>query len=43
MAYIYAQYVLLFLVVAVNSDRFQIVWSYTLLLKPPVLMRSCTP
>ena len=29
----------LFLVLAVNSDRFQILWSYTLLLKPAVLMR----
>ena len=29
------------LVVAVNSDQVQILWSYTLLLKPPVLMRSC--
>ena len=33
-----AQYVLLFLVLAVNSDRFQILRSYTLLLKPPILM-----
>ena len=30
-----------FLVLAVNSDRFQILRSYTLLLKPPVLMCSC--
>ena len=33
---------LLFLVLVVNSDRFQILWSYMLLLKPPVLMHSCT-
>ena len=32
------QYMLLFLVLAVNSDQFQILQSYTLLLKPPVLM-----
>ena len=34
-------YMLLFLVLAVFSDRFQILRSYTILLKPPVLMRSC--
>ena len=34
------QYVLLSLVLVVNSDQFQILWSYTLLLKPPVLMCS---
>ena len=34
-----AQYMLLFLVVAVNSNQFQIVRSYMLLL--PVLMSSC--
>ena len=32
------QCMLLFLVQAVNSDRFQILQSYMLLLKPPVLM-----
>ena len=31
---------LLILVLAVNSDCFQILRSYTLLLKPPVLMQS---
>ena len=30
-----------FLVLVVNSDRFQILRGYTLLLKPPVFMRSC--
>ena len=36
------QYMLLvFLVLAVNFDRFQILQSYMLLLKPPVLMHSC--
>ena len=43
MAYVYMQlcsYVLLFLVLVVNSDQFQILQSYTLLLKPPVLMYS---
>ena len=33
----HAQYVLLFLVLAVISDQFQSLWSYTLLLKPPFL------
>ena len=32
----HVQYVLLFLVLAVNSDRFVISQSYILLLKPPV-------
>ena len=36
-----AQYILLILVLAVNSDRFQMLQSYTLLLKPPILMHSC--
>ena len=36
------QYVLLFLVLAVHSDHFQILQSYTLLLKPPVLIHSWT-
>ena len=36
----HAQYVLLFLVLAVNSDQFQRLQSYTLLLKLPVLMHS---
>ena len=36
-----AQHVLLFSVLEVNSDLFQILQSYTLLLKPPVLMCSC--
>ena len=35
------QYVLLFLVLVVNSDQFQSLQSYMLLLKPPVLVRSC--
>ena len=35
-------YVLLFLVLAVNSDRFGILRNYTLFLYPPVLMRSYT-
>ena len=35
-----AQYVLLFIVLVINSDRFQILRSYMLLLKPPILMRS---
>ena len=30
-------YLLLFLVLVVNSDQFQILWSYTLLLKPILL------
>ena len=34
----HAQYVLLFLVLAVNSNLFQ---SYVLLLQPLILMRSC--
>ena len=34
----HAQYVLLFLIPVINSDRFQILWSYTLLLRPLVLM-----
>ena len=34
------QYVLLLLVMAVNSDWFQTLQSYMLLLKPPVLMHS---
>ena len=34
-------YVLLFLVLVVNFDQFQILLSYTLLLQPPVPMRSC--
>ena len=29
------------LVLAVDSNRFQTLGSYTLLLKPPILMRSC--
>ena len=37
-----AQYVLLFLVLAVNYDWFQILQSYTLLLKPPILMHVCS-
>ena len=36
----HVQYMILFLVLAVNSDRFKILQSYTLLLKPPVSMRS---
>ena len=36
----HVQYMLLFLVLAVNSDQFQILRSYTLLLKPPILKRS---
>ena len=36
-----AQYVLLFLVLAVNSDQFRILRSYMLLLHPLVLVRSC--
>ena len=36
----HAQYVLLFLVLAINSDWFQNFQSYTLLLKLPVLMHS---
>ena len=36
-----AQGVLLFLVLVVNSTRFRILCSYTLLLYLPVLMRSC--
>jgi len=36
----HAQYVLLYLVLVVNSDRFVISRSNMLLLKPPVLMRS---
>ena len=41
MAYVYAACVVrvTILVLAVNSDWFQILWSYTLLLKPPILMR----
>ena len=39
MACVY-QDVLLILVLAVNSDPFQILWSYTLLLQLPVLMHS---
>ena len=35
------QYVLLFLVLVVNSDWFQSLQSYMLLLKPPVLVRPC--
>ena len=35
----HAQYMLLFLVL-INSDQFQSLWSYTLLLKPQVLMHS---
>ena len=35
-----AQYVLLFSVLEVNSDPFQILQSYTLLLKPPILICS---
>ena len=35
----HAMYLLLFLVLVVNSDQFQILWSYTLLLKP-ILLRS---
>ena len=34
----HVQYVLLFLVLVANSDWFQILQSYTLLLKPPVFM-----
>ena len=43
MAYFYAraQYELLLLVLVGNSDRFRILCSYILLLKSPVLMRSC--
>ena len=37
------QYVLLFLVLTVNSDQFQILWNYTLLLKPPILACDNTP
>jgi len=37
----HSMYVLLFLVPAVNFNRFQIVQSYTLLLKPLILMHSC--
>ena len=37
------EYVLLFLVLAVNSDWFQILGSYTLLLQPPTLMWSYLP
>ena len=33
----HVQYVLLFLVLAINSDRFVISWSYTLLLSCPLL------
>ena len=36
-----AQYVLLFLVLAANSDQFRILRSYMLLLHPLILMRSC--
>jgi len=37
----HVQYMLLFLVLAaVNSDQFQVLCSYTLLLKPPILMSS---
>ena len=35
------QYMLLFLVLVVNSDQFQILLSYTLLLQLLILMRSC--
>ena len=39
----HVQYVLLFLVLVVNSDGFQILWSYMLLLQSPNFMRSwCT-
>ena len=38
----HVQYMLLFLVLAVNSDWFQVLKSYRLLPKPPVLMRFCT-
>ena len=31
------QYMLLFVVLVVYSDQFQILWSNTLLLKPPIL------
>ena len=42
-AYVYTQlHVLLFLVLAVNLDQFQILQSYMLLLKLPILMCSCT-
>ena len=34
------QYMLLFLVQFNISDQFQILWSYTLLLQPPVFMHS---
>ena len=37
----HVQCVLLFLVLAVNSAQFQILCSYMLLLKSPILMRSC--
>ena len=37
-----AWYVLLFLVLAVHSNCFRFLQSYTLLLKPPVLIRSWT-
>ena len=37
----HVQYMLLFLALAVNSDWFQILQSYTLLLYLPILMRSC--
>ena len=41
MAYVYVQLcAVLFLVLAVNSEWFQILQSYMLLLKPPVLMHS---
>ena len=42
MAYVYTQLhsMLLFLVVAVNSVQFQILRTYTLLLKLPVLMHT---
>ena len=43
-AYFYKQhpqFVLLFLVLAVNSNWFQSLWSYTLLLKLPVFMHTC--
>ena len=33
----YVQYMLLFLVLAVNSNQFQILWSCTLLLQLPIL------
>jgi len=36
-----AQYMLLFLVLVGNSNWFRILHSDTLLLQPPVLMRSC--